>query len=249
MRSKSQIRLSSLQTTELIENLRVKSTNRNVHFLNSYNIGLAILNTEYRSIIESSFINIIDGIWLLRTIRVLKGIKFGHQMRGIDFLRECLGNDPEGVPYFKTHFFLGSSNEVLNEIRSKLFDLNPQLNVALLSPPFKNFEELNLDEILIKLKCSSPDVIWVGMGTPKQDFIVSYLSKTLSVPVIAVGAAFDFLAESIKESPTLIHRTGFEWLFRFILEPKRLWKRYFLVSPLVFISPFFFNFITISSET
>ena len=78
------------------------------------------------------------------------------------------------------------------------------------------------------LKESKAQVVWVGLGTPKQDFVVHEISKQMPITAIAVGAAFDYLAGTLAETPKVIQKIGFEWLYRLIKEPRRLWRRYLL---------------------
>lgn len=68
--------------------------------------------------------------------------------------------------------------------------------------------------------------MWVGLGTPKQDFVSTALAERLSVPCVGVGAAFDFAAGSVREAPLWIQNSGLEWLYRLASEPRRLWRRY-----------------------
>jgi N-acetylglucosaminyldiphosphoundecaprenol N-acetyl-beta-D-mannosaminyltransferase len=76
--------------------------------------------------------------------------------------------------------------------------------------------------------------VWVGLGTPKQDYAVHELAKRIDATFFAVGAAFDFLAGTVKEAPPILCNSGFEWVYRLTREPKRLWRRY-LVGNLKFL--------------
>ena len=73
---------------------------------------------------------------------------------------------------------------------------------------------------------SDAEIVWVGLGTPKQDYEAARLAGRLSMVFIAVGAAFDFVAGHKNEAPTLVQRAGLEWAYRLISEPRRLWRRY-----------------------
>lgn len=230
------IALEDLSRRELIKLISRTGFNGDIHFLNSYNIGLMFQNTEYRKLISKSKINVIDGRILVFAISAYKRKK-ANQVRGIDFLRDCLDLDSFGNPFFKSHFFLGSTQEVLNSITERIYYECPSLTVNSYSPPFLPLNEFNLTEIVqIVAKCN-PNIIWVGLGTPKQDFIASYLASLLNVPVVAVGAAFDFLADSKKESSKRLQNLGLEWLHRLKEEPYRMWRRYLIISPLVFLFP------------
>jgi N-acetylglucosaminyldiphosphoundecaprenol N-acetyl-beta-D-mannosaminyltransferase len=73
-----------------------------------------------------------------------------------------------------------------------------------------------------------PNVVWVGLGTPKQDLVAQELCHLINVPLVCVGAAFDFVSGGKKTAPVWMQQFGFEWLFRLASEPQRLWKRYLL---------------------
>jgi N-acetylglucosaminyldiphosphoundecaprenol N-acetyl-beta-D-mannosaminyltransferase len=74
-------------------------------------------------------------------------------------------------------------------------------------------------------------VLWIGLGTPRQDYLVHLLAPQLSIPVVPVGAAFDFWSGAIKEAPRVLQGTGLEWVYRLAKEPRRLWRRYLLGNP------------------
>ncbi len=94
------------------------------------------------------------------------------------------------------------------------------------SPPFRVLTELEARDVINMINAANPDILWVGLGAPKQELWMAQYIRHLNVPVmVGVGAAFDFLSGSKQEAPRLVQRAGFEWLFRLIKEPKRLWKR------------------------
>jgi N-acetylglucosaminyldiphosphoundecaprenol N-acetyl-beta-D-mannosaminyltransferase len=104
------------------------------------------------------------------------------------------------------------------------------------SPPFRDLtedEEIKLVEIVAE---ASPDVIWVGISTPKQERWMAKFIDKLNVPVlIGVGAAFDFLSGRKKQAPMWMQRNGLEWFFRLVTEPRRLWKRYAQMPLFIFL--------------
>jgi N-acetylglucosaminyldiphosphoundecaprenol N-acetyl-beta-D-mannosaminyltransferase len=88
-------------------------------------------------------------------------------------------------------------------------------------------------EVIATINHARPDVIWVGLGTPKQDIWVARHRHLLKAPVLAaVGAAFDFHAGAIKQAPIWMQRNGLEWVFRLFMEPRRLGFRYLVYNPL-----------------
>ena len=78
------------------------------------------------------------------------------------------------------------------------------------------------------LLATRPHFVWVGLGTPQQDYFVSAWARRVPAVFLAVGAAFDFLSGNKREAPNWLHDTGLEWTFRLVTEPRRLWKRYLI---------------------
>jgi N-acetylglucosaminyldiphosphoundecaprenol N-acetyl-beta-D-mannosaminyltransferase len=96
------------------------------------------------------------------------------------------------------------------------------------APPFRPLTTQEEQEMVARIKGAQADIVWVGLGTPKQDVFVSQLRDSIGVPLVAVGAAFDFVAGTKPMAPPWIQRHGLEWAFRLATEPRRLWKRYLL---------------------
>ena len=94
------------------------------------------------------------------------------------------------------------------------------------SPPFKDLTPADYDFELEKIRECDPHIVWVGLGTPKQDKAAAYMALRYSAIFASVGAAFDFNAGNLRDVPDWIQEAGFAWLFRFIQEPRRLWRRY-----------------------
>lgn len=131
-------------------------------------------------------------------------------------------------------FFLGSTEEVLADIRRRMAADYPNLRVAgTFSPPYKaEFSQADLDEMIAAINAAKPDVLWVGMTAPKQEKWIRQNGDKLDVKFIgAVGAVFDFYTGRIKRSPVVFQKMGLEWLPRLIQEPRRLWRRNFVSSP------------------
>ena len=104
------------------------------------------------------------------------------------------------------------------------------------SPPFRELSATELKEQDERIRSSGATCVWVGLGTPKQDYEVSRLAAALPVTALAVGAAFDFLAGSVPQAPRWLQRSGLEWCYRLAREPKRLAKRYLWGNPRFLLS-------------
>jgi N-acetylglucosaminyldiphosphoundecaprenol N-acetyl-beta-D-mannosaminyltransferase len=119
-------------------------------------------------------------------------------------------------------------------LSSKLQTRFPGLKVAgAYSPPFHPLTAAEDAQIVAQINQAAPDIVWVGLGTPKQDLWMAAHREQLSAPVlIGVGAAFDFHAGRVRQAPRWMQQAGLEWFFRLCQEPKRLWYRYLVYNPL-----------------
>ncbi|HLF18592.1 MAG TPA: WecB/TagA/CpsF family glycosyltransferase [Candidatus Omnitrophota bacterium] len=126
------------------------------------------------------------------------------------------------------HFFYGGTQENNQRLAQQLRSQFPKINiVGHWAPPFRDKNEPEDAPILTMINNASADILWVGLGAPKQEYWMFHHRDKLDVPVmIGVGAAFDFIAGVKKQAPRWMQRAGLEWLFRLLSEPQRLWKRY-----------------------
>ncbi|MDP2652731.1 MAG: WecB/TagA/CpsF family glycosyltransferase [Candidatus Omnitrophota bacterium] len=126
------------------------------------------------------------------------------------------------------HYFYGGTGESLARLAQRLMKMFPALNIAgSHAPGMLGIGERESDSVLEKINHCRPDILWVGLGSPKQDYWMSLHRERLDVPVIiGAGAAFDFHAGNKPQAPRWMQRSGLEWLFRFCCEPRRLWRRY-----------------------
>ena len=131
------------------------------------------------------------------------------------------------------HFFYGGAEGVADLLVEKLKTHIPDLNVAgTYCPPFRQLTPEEDAEIVDLINKAKPDIIWIGLGAPKQEYWMrDHLDKLAPAVLVGIGAAFDFHAGIKRQAPRWIQRSGFEWLFRFLLEPRRLWKRYVINNP------------------
>jgi N-acetylglucosaminyldiphosphoundecaprenol N-acetyl-beta-D-mannosaminyltransferase len=101
------------------------------------------------------------------------------------------------------------------------------------SPPFRPLTPEEDAEVIRRINAARPDIVWVGLSTPKQERWMAEHRDRVDAPVfIGVGAAFDFHAGLKRQAPRWMQRTGLEWLFRLLAEPRRLWRRYLRNNPL-----------------
>lgn len=132
------------------------------------------------------------------------------------------------------HYFYGGHAGVAETLRDKLTTRFPGLDIAgTFTPSFDPFNPSELSALRADVARAAPDVLWVGLGTPKQEHFMAQNWATLDAGVlIGVGAAFDFHSGRVRQAPKWIRGSGFEWLFRFAMSPRRLGWRYLKTNPL-----------------
>lgn len=194
-----------------------------IHLVNAYTVALARTDDQYRDLLGSDAFNFPDGKPLSWATRGSEHAL--TQVRGPQFFLDVLDKGRErGV----RHFLLGGSESTLLLLEEKLRRRYPGVEiVGTFSPPFRPMsqaERVEQDALILE---SGADIVWVGLGTPKQDYETERIARELNLVACAVGAAFDFAAGTKREAPAWMTQIGLEWLFRLVSEPRRLWKRYF----------------------
>ena len=126
------------------------------------------------------------------------------------------------------HYFYGGTPEACRMLEVKLKEKFPRVSIiGKHSPPFRDLTEKEEEDMVEEINRLEPDILWVGLGSPRQDYWMAQHLHRLNVPVmIGVGAAFDFLSGRKRQAPRWMRNIGLEWFFRLWAEPKRLWKRY-----------------------
>jgi N-acetylglucosaminyldiphosphoundecaprenol N-acetyl-beta-D-mannosaminyltransferase len=138
------------------------------------------------------------------------------------------------------HFFCGGEPGVADKLKANILEQFPWVKIAgTYSPPFRPMTATEEEDLAATLRLLQPDVIWVGLSTPKQEqFMARYLPMLDTKLMIGVGAAFLFHTGAIKDSPRWVKHIGLQWLHRLWQEPSRLWKRYVLNNPLFVVYAF-----------
>lgn len=185
----------------------------------------ATLNDIYRN----AALSLPDGMPIVWLSKLLGKTRI-ERVRGTDFMRAVTAMS-SGLGL--RNFYVGGAPGTAAALGAKLIAAHPGLKVVgALCPPFR---ELSVDEdieMIEQINCAQPDVVWVGLGAPKQERWMAANFDRIEAPVmVGVGAAFDFLAGTKAEAPKWMQRSGLEWLFRLASEPRRLWRRYVIVVP------------------
>lgn len=197
-----------------------------VHLANAWSIVLADDDYDLREAFRSGR-NYPDGkpvVWAMQCLGGASPAAHPERVYGPTFFERSI---EKGIDRRVRHYFLGGTPQTLEKLKYNLRARFREVNiVGVSSPPFKDLTSDELAYELAKIEASKPDIVWVGLGTPKQDKVAAYLSSKYSAVFACVGAAFDFSAGNLREVPLWVQEAGLAWLFRFIQEPKRLWRRY-----------------------
>jgi len=190
----------------------------------AHSIMDAYYDDGFRRILNSSGLTTPDGmsvVWILK----LQGHKEVDRVCGSDLMLAVCGY---GTERHYRHYFYGGGPGVGEALASRLTNRFEGIQIAgIHSPPFRKLTDDEDQAEVEKINSTNPDIVWVGLGSPKQErWMAEHLGKIEAPVMIGVGAAFDFLSGKKPQAPRWIQRSGFEWLFRLATEPKRLWPRY-----------------------
>jgi exopolysaccharide biosynthesis WecB/TagA/CpsF family protein len=134
----------------------------------------------------------------------------------------------QGIPLY----LYGSKQETLDLLQERLMERWPSLLVVGAEPSrFRRLDSVEKADVIRRIKASGARIVLVGLGCPRQETWAYEYREQLAMPLMAVGAAFDFHAGSLSQAPPWMQDNGLEWLFRLIAEPKRLWRRYLILNP------------------
>ncbi len=166
-------------------------------------------------------------VWLSH----LKGFRYVSRVYGPDLM---LALCERSIERDYRHFFYGGAEGVPERLATSLQRRFPGLLVAgTYSPPFRPLATEEDAQVVQMINEANPDVVWVGLSTPKQEqWMATHTGRLIAPVLIGVGAAFDFLSGRKRQSPRWMQRSGLEWLFRLFTEPHRLWRRYLVNNPL-----------------
>lgn len=199
---------------------------------NPHSVVVAQSDSHFKRALAKADILLPDGVGIVLAAKIL-GLDLTERVTGPDFFLELTRKADKngGLRYF----FLGSTDEALQKIVIRLNKEFPQMIMCgRISPPFKaEFTEEDNQLMIEQINNAKPDVLWVGMTAPKQEKWIYHNKDKLDVPLIgAIGAAFDFYAGTVQRSPKWACEMGLEWLPRLLREPRRLFRRNFISSPL-----------------
>lgn len=158
-----------------------------------------------------------------------RGYKKAKRVTGPDFMEQMFikGQAGDGLK----HYFYGGSQETLDELKKVLNEKYPKLQIAgMYSPPYRPLSEQEDNEIVRMINATEPDILWVGLGAPKQERWMYAHQGRVKGLMFGVGAGFDYHAGKLKRAPKWMQKMSLEWLMRLLQDPRRLWKRYLVTN-------------------
>jgi exopolysaccharide biosynthesis WecB/TagA/CpsF family protein len=199
-----------------------------VSALASHGVMTGFDDPEHRFRLNSLELVTPDGQPVRWALNWLYGLGMEDRVAGpVLTLKVLAAAAAQGLPVY----FYGSSQKVLDALAARMTSAYPGLKIAGMEP--SKFRQLNADEqaeVIARIKASGASMVFVGLGCPRQEVWVFENREALSMPALAVGAAFDFHAGLLPRAPEWMARNGLEWSFRLLKEPKRLWRRYLILG-------------------
>ena len=189
-----------------------------------------VLDAEHRFRLNSLNLAVPDGQPVRWALNQLFHVGLHDRVYGPKLtLAICERAEKAKVPVF----FYGGTLEILSSLRKNLLSRFPQLEIAGTQPSkFRRLSAIEKAGLIDEIRESGAAIVFVGLGCPRQEIWAYEYRESINGPILAVGAAFPFLAGMLRQAPGWMQERGLEWLFRLWTEPWRLWKRYFLLNPL-----------------
>lgn len=215
------------KTKELVDSYILNKEYGYICVSNVHTTVMSYENNDYRDIQNNALLRLPDG-GPLSVVSRIYGHKNAQRVTGPDLMEEIF---KDSVKNKYKHYFYGGKQETLDLLKEKLKDKYKSINiVGMYSPPFRDLTFDENEEIVKMINSSGADIIWVGLGAPKQEIWMNKNSGKVSGLMIGVGAGFDYFAGNIKRAPSWMQKYSLEWLYRLIQEPRRLFKRYFVTN-------------------
>lgn len=221
--------LSLTQATEFVISARGEKGLGYISHATAYGVNAAQTNPAFRTALNGSVRTHPDGmplVWLGRW----HGHRAISRVYGPDLMAAaCEAGRSVGL----RHYLFGGVPGVAKLLKAKLTERFPGLEiVGTFEPPFRALTPGEFARLQADVVATQPDIIWVGLSSPKQEFFMAQFAPQLDAGLlIGVGAAFDFHSGRVTQAPRWMQRSGLEWVFRLCTEPRRLWKRYSVGVP------------------
>jgi N-acetylglucosaminyldiphosphoundecaprenol N-acetyl-beta-D-mannosaminyltransferase len=194
-----------------------------------HGVMTGVLDSQQRYRLNHLDLVVPDGQPVRWALNALHGARLPDRVYGPNLmLRVCAEAADQHLPVF----FYGSTTAVLDRLTRNVEARFPRLEIAgARSSAFRRLSPAEKNAIQAEIRASGAAIVLVGLGCPRQETWAYEYRDALSMPILAVGAAFDFHAGSLSQAPSVLQRLGLEWAFRLAHEPRRLWRRYLFLNP------------------
>ena len=194
-----------------------------------HGVMTGVLDSEHKFRLNHFDLLVPDGQPVRWVLNLLYGAQLTDRVYGPNLtLKVCARAAAEG----KSLYLYGSTTEILSELTRSLDERFPGIKIAGVEPSkFRRLRPEEKSELAARIVSSGASITLVGLGCPRQEAFAYEFRESLSMPILAVGAAFPFIAGLIPQAPAWMQDRGLEWLFRLTAEPKRLWRRYLYLNP------------------
>jgi N-acetylglucosaminyldiphosphoundecaprenol N-acetyl-beta-D-mannosaminyltransferase len=228
------VRIDPVQPEEALRRLEMMLQCPGTHVVNHVSADPTVFarrDPAFRDTLNRADLNVADGMGIVWACRALGFPHMRERVYGPDFMDlVCSWGREMGV----RHYFYGAAPGIPERLAENLTQRYPGLSIAgFESPPYRPLTHEEEAEAAGRISESGTDILWLGVGTPKQQALAARLRGITDVrAIMTVGAAFDFLAGVKPQAPDWIQDHGLEWAFRLASEPRRLWRRYILGNPI-----------------
>jgi len=210
-------------TIENLENLK----GQYICASNVHTTVMAHDDKEYLKAQSESIMSLPDGK-PLSVVGRKKGYKEMEKTTGYHYMQNILTDERLKN---KKHFFLGSTKENLEIMQFKLKEQYPNINIVGCEPSkFREITEEEFNDLVNLINKSKADFLWIGTGAPRQEKLMNKLKNKVNCLMIGIGGAFNIISGKVNDAPMWMQNIGMEWFYRFLKEPKRLFKRYFITN-------------------
>jgi N-acetylglucosaminyldiphosphoundecaprenol N-acetyl-beta-D-mannosaminyltransferase len=195
-----------------------------------HGVMTGVLDAAHRYRLNALEMVVPDGQPVRWALNALYGLRLNERVYGPTLMwKTCERMAREGMPVF----LYGGTDELLDALSRRLQDAMPDLRIAgRRASRFRCLSNEERDQLVEEIRDSGAAITLVGLGCPRQEVWAFEFRERLSMPLLAVGAAFSFHAGRLSQAPDWMQHRGLEWLYRLLCEPARLWKRYLLLNPL-----------------
>lgn len=194
-----------------------------------HGVMTGVMDNEHRHRLNELELVVPDGQPVRWALNLLYRTRLKDRVYGPNLMLEtCKAAEKNQIPIL----LFGGTAELLDDLANNLLRQFPDLKIAAQMP--SKFRKVSIEEkkqIIDQINASGAAITMVGLGCPRQEVWAYEFKDHVRMPVLAVGAAFNFHAGQLAQAPPLLQRTGLEWLYRLTREPKRLWRRYVILNP------------------